>query len=276
MRTNIAVACALACASCGRDYAAGAAAAGSTTDPSVDAGASDAVTITGDLPCDVHAVLAAHCTSCHGDPPTSNAPYSLVTYSDLVRTVNGAEVAQRALARMQSATVPMPPPPATPVTASELATFSAWVTAATPSGDPNACTVIDPLDAPPTCTTGTFWTMGDTPSPLMRPGAACIACHPMQNIIAGTVYATGHEPDNCNGAAGATVTITDATGAMMSLTTNAAGNFFVTTTVAFPIHAEVVTTTGTRAMVHAQPSGDCNACHTQAGANGAPGRVTLP
>ena len=38
----------------------------------------------------------------------------------------------------------------------------------------------------------------------MRPGHACIACHQANDgpdfAIAGTVYATAHEPDNCNGA----------------------------------------------------------------------------
>ena len=29
-------------------------------------------------------------------------------------------------------------------------------------------------------------------------------------------------------------------------------------------------------MVAAQSNGSCNGCHTQNGANGAPGRITLP
>ncbi len=276
MREGICVACALACASCGRGYTPppGTATGGDTT---VDGGtASDGAAITGTLPCDVHAVLAAHCTACHSDPPTNNAPYPLVAYGDLVRTVDGSEVAQRALARMTSTTTPMPPPPLPAPSASEIATFTAWVNAGTPSGDPNACTQPDPFAAPPQCSTNTYWTMGNTPSPLMRPGAACVACHPAQNVFAGTVYATGHEPDDCNGAAGVTVIITDATGATQTLVTNDAGNFSTGTSVTFPIHAQLVTSTGTRSMVHAQTSGDCNACHTQAGANGAPGRIVTP
>jgi hypothetical protein len=31
-----------------------------------------------------------------------------------------------------------------------------------------------------------------------------------------------------------------------------------------------------RAMVTMQTSGDCNSCHTQNGANAAPGRIVLP
>jgi mono/diheme cytochrome c family protein len=91
------------------------------------------------------------------------------------------------------------------------------------------------------------------------------------------VYATGHEPDNCNGATGATIVITDANGTSLSTQTNSAGNFyFDATTIAFPIHAQVTVDGATRAMTGAVTTGDCNSCHTQAGAQLAPGRVVLP
>jgi mono/diheme cytochrome c family protein len=45
---------------------------------------------------------------------------------------------------------------------------------------------------------------------------------------------------------------------------------------ALPYTAKVVQNGKTRAMGAAQTSGDCNACHTPTGANGAPGRVTIP
>jgi hypothetical protein len=272
VREKLLVACALACASCGHDYTPPGATGGAST---VDAAASGDAAVVGTLPCDVHALLAAHCTTCHGDPPTNDAPYPLVAYADLTRIVGGVEVAQRALARMSSATAPMPPPPAAGVSSGELDTFAAWVNAGTPSGA-NACTEPDPFAAPPQCSTSTFWTRGDTPSPLMHPGNACVDCHPARTVVAGTVYATGHEPDDCNGAAGVTVVITDATGAQLTLVTNAAGNFSSDASVTFPIHAEVVTPAGTRRMVPAQSSGDCNWCHTQAGADGAPGRIVMP
>jgi hypothetical protein len=43
-----------------------------------------------------------------------------------------------------------------------------------------------------------------------------------------------------------------------------------------PYTAKVIVDGLERAMVTPQVSGDCNACHTEAGANGAPGRVRTP
>src|SRR5512140_3185561 len=39
----------------------------------------------GGLPCDVDAILAANCQSCHGATPQYGAPMALVTYQDLLR-----------------------------------------------------------------------------------------------------------------------------------------------------------------------------------------------
>lgn len=138
-----------------------------------------------------------------------------------------------------------------------------------------------PFDVPSQCTSGVRWKLGDQRSPLMHPGVACIACHAMRFdsprfSAAGTVYATGHEPDNCNGATAATVMITDAGGATFSLQTNAAGNFYVASTLAFPIQARVVANGTSRAMTGVVMTGDCNSCHTQDGTQSAPGRIVLP
>jgi hypothetical protein len=43
-----------------------------------------------------------------------------------------------------------------------------------------------------------------------------------------------------------------------------------------PYKAKVTYMGRERAMVAAQTSGDCNSCHTQNGANSAPGRILLP
>ena len=98
--------------------------------------------------------------------------------------------------------------------------------------------------------------------------------------IAGTLYPTGHEPDLCNGTAGAMaaarVVIVDAANQTITLTPNAAGNFFYAGAVTFPFHAKVTYQGRERIMVAAQSNGSCNGCHTQNGANGAPGRITLP
>lgn len=139
-----------------------------------------------------------------------------------------------------------------------------------------------PFDLAPHCTSGTRW-KGDEPSPLMYPGSACNACHEAdigtpRFHVAGTVYPTGHEPDNCNGPMGAIVEITDFDGATFSLETNTAGNFMllITERVVFPIHARVIADGQARAMLGNVTTGDCNACHTQDGASLAPGRIVLP
>jgi len=251
-------------AACGNDV-------GGPGDPGPDASADSG------LPCEVQSVLASHCTSCHGRPLAGGAPMALESYDDLLRTKNGTTYAALSLSRMQSTTSPMPPAPAAPLPAADVATFEAWLGAGTPMGD---CTATpNPFDAPPQCTSNSYYT--GIESGAMSPGEACIACHATEFeaptfTAAGTLYTTGHEPDNCNGTATGTIEITDASGAVISLPVTAAGNFYTQVPLAFPITAKVVTPTGTRAMAGAVPSGDCNSCHTQAGTNMAPGRIALP
>jgi hypothetical protein len=110
----------------------------------------------------------------------------------------------------------------------------------------------------------------------MAPGYACVSCHSFS--LAGTIYPTAHEANNCDGASagGISVVITGADGQTLSLTPNSAGNFYSTMLVSLPFTAKVVGAGGTRAMLTAQTSGDCNSCHTVAGASGAPGRIMIP
>jgi hypothetical protein len=121
----------------------------------------------------------------------------------------------------------------------------------------------------------------------MHPGVACINCHSKEGeeegprfAVAGTLYPSAHEPNDCNGVAtssGATVVIIDASGSEHRLKPNAAGNFFLeATTFTLPYTAKVTYDGRERVMVEAQDDGDCNACHTEAGANHAPGRIFLP
>jgi len=121
----------------------------------------------------------------------------------------------------------------------------------------------------------------------MHPGGTCITCHANGEAddaprftIAGTVYPTVREPNDCNGsngtAAGIQVVVTDAAGRVLTLPVNTAGNFSTTAAVTFPFHAKVVRGGVERLMTAAQSSGNCNNCHTQAGANGAPGRIMAP
>jgi len=231
---------------------------------------------TTDLPCDVETVMSTRCWACHGQTPTPVGIPSLTSVAAFMapsRTDPAQSVGALALARMQSNPVTMPPPPSTPATSAEIAVVASWIGAGYPAG--GGCG--------PICTSGRTWTGGNEGSPLMNPGMACNQCHSSGEgprlSIAGTVYPTVREPDRCDGAdasSGAQVVITGADGHTLTLSPNAAGNFYTSTSVAAPYRAKVVTATGERAMTAAQTSGDCNSCHTQVGANGAPGRIMLP
>ena len=125
------------------------------------------------------------------------------------------------------------------------------------------------------CTSMMTWNGND--GALMAPGYACLGCHPFS--VGGTLFPTAHEPNNCDGATasgGVSVVITGANGQTLTLTPNAAGNFYSTTTISTPFTAKVVSNNGVRMMIASQTSGDCNSCHTPAGTNGAPGRIMPP
>jgi hypothetical protein len=132
---------------------------------------------------------------------------------------------------------------------------------------------------------------GDDGSPAMTPGRACIACHSRGEgprfSIAGTVFPTGHVPDDCRPSSAdsaqlsqAQVVITDASSQVFTLSVNGVGNFMhsahASPPVVFPITAKVVYMGKERPMVTPQSTGDCNGCHTDPGATGAPGRIALP
>jgi mono/diheme cytochrome c family protein len=221
--------------------------------------------------------MSARCWACHGETPTAVGVPSLMNVAAFMapaRTDPSQAMGAVALARMQSTTSPMPPPPATAATADEIAVISGWVAAGYLTG--TGCS--------PICTSGTTWREGNEGSAEMNPGMACIQCHTAsdegpQFPIAGTVYPTLHEPDLCDGAppsSRARVVITGADGRTQTLEPNGAGNFYSEIRAAAPYRAKVVTSAGERVMTAPQTSGDCNSCHSLAGANGAPGRIMLP
>jgi hypothetical protein len=243
----------------------------------------------GGLPCDVTMLLQNKCDSCHGSPLSGGAPMTLLSRSDLLApaiTDASKTNAQLSVERMKSTTSPMPP--AGGLSADEIATLQNWVTAGTPAG---SCVAETPdagiIDTPLQCSSGTHWTSGDRGSASMHPGVACIACHRTSFEapslqVAGTVYPTVHEPDDCNGQSGSTgagirVIITEANGTPHTLTPNSAGNFYLRSALQFPITAKVTNANGlTREMLTPQTSGDCNSCHTQDGTMNAPGRIIAP
>lgn len=157
-----------------------------------------------------------------------------------------------------------------------------------------ACATTAPVDTA-SCSSGSMYSGGggeedaiDTAvvldegdgSSTMNPGQDCIVCHASGEgptfTIAGTVMGAYADIDDCNGVADVTVTITDADGVVTTLTTNSAGNFYSTATLAMPYTAELSLGGQTRAMSTPQSDGDCASCHTAAGANDAPGRVISP
>jgi hypothetical protein len=245
------------------------------------------------LPCDVQQLLENRCIGCH--LATATSPPPLLTYADLLKPSSDPtkNLAQKSLERMKSTTAAMPPPPAVAPDAAEIAVMEAWVAAGTPKGA--VCTPpagdagaeagtpgTNPYNTPLVCTSNTTWNGGNSGSSRMRPGGACITCHTMRGgpayTVAGTVYPTAHEPNDCNGvnAGGVTVVVTDANGVVTNIAVNTVGNFNSRVKIAAPFHVKVTNGAKVRAMAGALTAGDCDSCHTAAGVNGAPGRVMAP
>ena len=268
------------------------------TDPPDDGSegdASRAVLAKTGLPCDVAELLTESCAECHGVRLSGGAPNRLLTHEDLVAPSEAdpeMTVAEVSLARMKSTKRPMPP--TGKLGSDRIAIFETWVESGMPKGtcgeDPGAKNdVSSPKDAggkdaapeaASVCTSKSSAPAGSPPSALMKPGKACIECHTAAGApafeIAGTVYPTLHEPNDCNGVSGVKVLIIDAAGNMIQLPTNAAGNFMRVTSFPRPYRAMVVKGNDVREMKTPQYDGDCNGCHSEWGENGAPGRVMAP
>ena len=198
-----------------------------------DQGTGDGGGAVSGLPCDVANVLSSKCVSCHSSPPSGGAPMSLASYADLTAisaTYPGQTEAQRSVARMQDATAPMPPGAAPDPTGAGI--IDAWITAGYPQGSCDLDGGTNPYNTPPTCTSGAYLRGTDDVGAGMKPGGACISCHRGTGeapifTIAGTVFPTAHEYDDCvSTAAGrGQVVITDANGADHALNVGASGNF---------------------------------------------------
>jgi hypothetical protein len=252
--------------------------------------------VAGDLPCEIEQLLAQRCRSCHGDP-LRGAPMPLITHDDLLAPAPSdpsATTAEKAAARMADPTAPMPPGASATVPAVEVAAFEAWLAAGAPAG---TCeTEPDPFDVEPRCTSNVFWDRDDDGDPRMHPGRDCVTCHDAERredpddddipdlVVGGTVYPTGHEPNDCFGDAAADLRVVIrslATDAEVSLAPNASGNFLLhrgTAPPGFepPFSVKLVAGDRERVMAMPAPQGSCNACHTQDGAMNAPGRIVSP
>ncbi len=69
--------------------------------------------------------------------------------------------------------------------------------------------------------------------------------------------------------------MTDARGTVIPAIVNEVGNFYGAD-FSSPYRARVLYQGRERRMISSQTNPDCNSCHTQAGTNGAPGRIVLP
>jgi hypothetical protein len=130
----------------------------------------------------------------------------------------------------------------------------------------------------------------------MYPGRDCIACHDAERredpddddipdlVVGGTVYPTGHEPNDCFGVSGGDLRVviqSVADGRSVTLTPSGSGNFSLRRGAAPPgfeppFSVKLVDGQRERIMPVPATSGSCNGCHTQSGAMGAPGRVVAP
>jgi hypothetical protein len=127
------------------------------------------------LPCDVDAVLATSCRTCHSDPPKYGAPLPLVTFADLhadAKLTPGKKVFEQVGLRIHDDAAPMPPAANPRLSPADKATLDAWVAAGAPAGT-TACTG-------PSASAG-------GPSPL--------SCTPDQRIRPATKFAMTSEKD---------------------------------------------------------------------------------
>jgi hypothetical protein len=262
------------------------------------------------LPCDVQATIENRCIACHDGTMKAGGAPSMLNYTDLMmksKTDPTKTLAQEAVVRMNAnGAMQMPPPPAIKCDPSEIADWESWIEAGAPE-NPMSCTPDAPdggtttkdggsdsgtttldggADGGSLCTSGKYWDGGNTPSPDMNPGEACMACHQVKGgpnlSFGGTVYTGLHEPDLCYGKAPPpvlTVTVTDRLNRQVSVFATDDGNFQVPVQnppLRAPFRAQITDGKNTRKMNGQVTSGDCNSCHTVAGKNNAPGRIMAP
>jgi hypothetical protein len=124
--------------------------------------------------------------------------------------------------------------------------------------------------------------------PLHRPGQPCLLCHdgslgnPQRFTVAGTVFQT---TGALQAAPNVSVNVVDATGAAVSLSTNAAGNFYATPgqyDPTFPLQISLTTnglTVPMQTLVEGngtvEPNGACASCHFDPAGPNSPGHVAV-
>jgi mono/diheme cytochrome c family protein len=86
-------------------------------------------------------VLRDNCIRCHGQPPLSGVPFSLLSWEDLDRPWGeDAKVRDVALRRVTSTAADrMPPRPADPLGPAQIDAIARWLEAGAPPGENPAC-----------------------------------------------------------------------------------------------------------------------------------------
>ncbi|MFO0679834.1 MAG: peptidylglycine alpha-amidating monooxygenase [Polyangiaceae bacterium] len=115
-----------------------------------DAGAGDGtvsvVPRSGELPCDVDAILGASCRKCHGPVPTFGAPMPLVTLADLTAPSSSdpsRPVHALVRSRIHDDARPMPQAPNPRLDATSLAALDAWIDSGAPAREGGTCAAVD-------------------------------------------------------------------------------------------------------------------------------------
>lgn len=106
--------------------------------------------------------------------------------------------------------------------------------------------------------------------PEMRPGENCKSCHSF--TVAGTLF-PAPDASASDGVIGGTITLEDASGKVVTLTSNDAGNFYTSKSLDFPLTASVTISGVTKTMSAEVTNGGCASCHAATPAGGAPGRL---
>ena len=68
----------------------------------------------------IKSIIDNRCISCHSSPPTSGAPFSLTTYTQVKNNVSGI------INRINSSSNPMPPPPASALSSTQKELIQKW------------------------------------------------------------------------------------------------------------------------------------------------------
>ncbi len=150
----------------------------------------------GGLPCDVSAVLEKNCATCHGATPSFGAPNALVTYADLTKSGPSGKMFDLVQKRMHATQGVMPPSPASPLGASDLGVFDAWV-AAGASASTAACgpsgADAGPAVKPLSCTPDTFVRAG-TPFTMPAGKADIYMCYGFEATTTAKRHVVGFAP----------------------------------------------------------------------------------